>query len=54
LARVPTRRTVAHWLRQFTQETLARLIAVNRDLVTEALARLDLPSLTIDVAPIAC
>ena len=49
LARLPTRRTVADWLRQFTQETLAPLIALNRDLVTEALARLALPRLTIDV-----
>jgi hypothetical protein len=49
LARLPTRRTVADWLRQFTQETLAPLVALNRDLVTEALARLDLPRLTIDV-----
>jgi len=49
LARLPTRRTVADWLRQFTQGTLAPLIALNRDLVTEALARLDLPRLTIDV-----
>jgi hypothetical protein len=46
---VPTRRTVADWLRQFTQETLTPLVALNRDLVTEALARLDLPRLTIDV-----
>src|SRR5262249_10470399 len=49
LARLPTRRTVADWLRQFTQETLAPLIALNRDLVTEVLARLELPRLTIDV-----
>src|SRR6059036_2305410 len=49
LTRLPTRRTVADWLRQCTQETLAPLIALNRDLVTEALARLDLPRLTIDV-----
>jgi hypothetical protein len=49
LARMPTRRTVADWLRQFTQETLVPLVALNRDLVTEALARLDLPRLTIDV-----
>ena len=49
LARLPTRRTVANWLRQFTQETLAPLIALNRDLVTEALARLNLARLTIDV-----
>jgi hypothetical protein len=40
LARLPTRRTVANWLRQFTQETLAPLIALDRDLVTDALARL--------------
>jgi len=49
LARLPTRRTVADWLRQFTQETLAPLVALNRDLVMEALARLNLPRLTIDV-----
>src|SRR5215468_3786366 len=49
LARLPTRRTVADWLRQFTQETLAPLVALNRDLVTEALARLALPRVTIDV-----
>jgi hypothetical protein len=49
LARLPSRRTVADWLRQFTQETLAPLIALNRDLVTEVLARLELPRLTIDV-----
>src|SRR6266540_2057771 len=45
LARLPTRRTVANWLRQFTHETLAPLIALNRDLVTEALARLKLARL---------
>src|SRR5438093_10013027 len=49
LARLPTRRTVANWLRQFTQETLGPLVALNRDLVTEALARLALPRVTIDV-----
>jgi hypothetical protein len=49
VAWLPTRRTVADWLRQFTQETLAPLVALNRDLVTEALARLELPRLTIDV-----
>jgi hypothetical protein len=49
LARLPTRRTVANWLRQFTQETLAPLITLNRDLVTDALARLQPARLTIDV-----
>jgi hypothetical protein len=49
LARLPSRRTVGDWLRQFTQETLAPLTVLNRDLLTDALARLELPRLTIDV-----
>jgi hypothetical protein len=49
LARLPTRRTVANWLRQFTQDTLAPLVALNRDLVADALARLQPARLTIDV-----
>ena len=40
---------MADWLRQFTHETLAPLVALTRDLVTEALARLNLPRVTIDV-----
>ena len=48
LARLPTRRTVADWLRQFTQETLAPLVALNRDLVTEALTRLALPRAPVE------
>ena len=49
LARIPTARTVANWLRQFTQAALARLVQLNHELVTEAIARLQLPRLTIDV-----
>jgi len=49
LARIPSARTVAHWLKQFTQETLAPLVALNQTLVTEAIAGLRLPRLTIDV-----
>jgi len=49
LARIPTARTVANWLRQFTQATLAPLVQLNHDLVTDAIARLGLPRLTIDV-----
>jgi hypothetical protein len=49
LARLPTPRTVANWLRQFTQATLAPLVQLNHDLVTDAIARLQLPRLTIDV-----
>ena len=49
LARIPSARTVAHWLKQFTQETLAPLVTLNQTLVTEAIAALQLPRLTIDV-----
>ena len=49
LARLPTPRTVANWLRQFTQATLAPLVQLNHDLVTDIIARLKLSRLTIDV-----
>jgi hypothetical protein len=49
LARLPTPRTVANWLRQFTQATLAPLVQLNHELVTDAIARCKLPRLTIDV-----
>src|SRR5216684_1078110 len=35
-------RTVGNWLRQFTQATLAPLVQLNHDLVTDAIARLQL------------
>ena len=49
LARIPTARTVGNWLRQFTTATLAPLVQLNHELVTDAIARLQLPRLTIDV-----
>src|SRR5262249_3999292 len=49
LARVPTARTVSNWLRRFTQETLRPLVQLNRELVLDTLARLELPRLTLDV-----
>ena len=49
LARIPTARPVVNWLRQFTSATLAPLVQLNHDLVTDAIARLQLPRLTIDV-----
>ena len=49
LARIPTARTVGNWLRQFTQATLAPLVQLNHDLVIDAVTRLALPRLTIDV-----
>jgi hypothetical protein len=49
LARLPTARTVGNWLRQFTQATLAPLVQLNHDLVIDAVTRLALPRLTIDI-----
>src|SRR6058998_4451328 len=49
LARLPTARTVGNWLRQFTQATLAPLGQLNHDLVIDAVTRLALPRLTIDI-----
>lgn len=49
LAQVPTPRTVSNWLQRFTQERLQPLVQLNQDLVTETIARLQLPRLTIDV-----
>ena len=49
LARVPTARTVGNWLRTFTRTTLTALSRLNHELVTDAVAQLALPRLTIDV-----
>jgi hypothetical protein len=49
LARLPTARTVGNWLRQFTQSALAPLVQLNHDVVIDAVQRLALPRLTIDV-----
>src|SRR2546427_579346 len=45
LARIPTARTVGNWLRQFTTATLAPLVRLNHELVTDATARLQPPPL---------
>ncbi len=47
--RLPTRKTIANWLRQFTVETLTPLVTLNRELVLDTLRRLALPRVTIDV-----
>jgi hypothetical protein len=49
LAQIPTARTVGNWLRQFTQSTVTPLVQLNHDLVIDAVKRLALPRLTIDV-----
>src|SRR5262245_3793708 len=49
LARLPTAHTVSNWLKQFTQATLVPVIQLNHDLVGEAIAKLRLPRLTVDV-----
>ena len=40
---------MGNWLRQFTHATLVPLVQLNHDLVVEAVQRLALPRLTIDV-----
>ena len=50
LARIPTERTVVHWLKQFTQEDLKAIISLNSELLCEQIERLGLSRLTIDVA----
>ena len=49
LTRLPTARTVANWLKQFTTPALEALRTLNRDLVYEQIERLGLRRLTIDV-----
>jgi len=49
LARLPTARTVANWLKRFTRREVAALRQLNTAVVTEELARLGLPRLTLDV-----
>src|SRR5215510_8807967 len=49
LTRLPSARTVSHWLKQFTQATLAPLVQLNHDLVVDTLRARRLPRLTIDV-----
>jgi Transposase DDE domain group 1 len=49
LARLPAARTVSNWLKQFTQATVRPLVQLNHTLVMEAVERLRLPRLTIDV-----
>jgi hypothetical protein len=49
LARIPSSRTVANWLKRFTQRTLTALVAVTRDLLYEQIEQLGLARLTIDV-----
>jgi hypothetical protein len=49
LARVPTARTVSNWLRRFTQDTLRPVVQLNREIVLDTLARLQMPRLTLDI-----
>ena len=49
LARLPTARTVANWLKRFTRREVAALRCLNTALVTDELARLRLPRLTLDL-----
>lgn len=49
LTRLPAARTVVNWLKRFTEARVAVLRRLNHELVTDELARLKLPRLTLDV-----
>ena len=49
LSRIPTDRTVVHWLKQFTQTSLCALMRLNSELLYEQIEHLKLPRLTIDL-----
>src|SRR6202022_618884 len=49
LARIPSDRTVANWLKQFTQASLGALARINSELLYEQIQKLELRRLTIDL-----
>ena len=49
LARIPADRTVAKWLKEFTQASLAALVRINNELLYDQIRQLGLRRLTIDV-----
>ncbi|MBV8451977.1 MAG: IS1380 family transposase [Deltaproteobacteria bacterium] len=49
LSRIPTDRTVVHWLKQFTQTSLRALMRLNSERLYEQIEQLKLPRLTIDL-----
>jgi len=48
LQSLPSDRTVSRWLGQFTNDSLQALVSLNSDLVTEKIAELDLPRITLE------
>ena len=48
LARIPSDRSASRWLRQFTNQSLQALVALNSEIVTNKLKALGLPRLTLD------
>ena len=48
LARMPSDRSASRWLRQFTNESLQALVALNSEIVTNKLKALGLSRLTLD------
>src|SRR5260370_8651715 len=49
LARIPADRTVAKWLKEFTQGSLAALVRINSELLSDQIQELGLRRLTIDI-----
>jgi hypothetical protein len=48
LSRLPSARTIARWLGQFTHDSLQALVALNSDLVFEKLEAMDFGTITLD------
>jgi hypothetical protein len=49
LLRMPSERSVSRWLKRFTQKSLMALVEINSQIVSEAIEKLSLGRLTIDV-----
>lgn len=49
LARIPSARTVANWMKSFTRHSLPALVRINCDLVLDQIAKLGLRRVTIDL-----
>ena len=49
LLRLPRERSVARWLKRFTQKSLAALVEINSEIVCEAVEKKNLGRLTLDI-----
>ena len=49
LLRLPRQRSVARWLKRFTQKSIAALVEINSQIVCEAIEKVKLGRLTLDI-----